>query len=576
MNVELHFQNMDDFEPVAVIKQVAPLSKLLDARQRLTDLLTKLDGNDDLDRLLQEIVQNTDGLNELKAAAPADAGAAADRSILSNRHEKSDNGTDSGNDGRSRLGVQLPSRAASSRRSSVRARWPATRCRRPRARSDRRIRRAGARPEHDGQPRHGRHDQRAHRADRRADQRSAQRSDARGGIPEARSVVARAALPRHEHRDVARVSSSVCSTRAATSCRRISRRRSSSTRASLFKKIYEEEYGTFGGHPFSVLIGDFEFGRHPQDIGLLEKISNVAAAAHAPFICGREPAACSTWRASRELGVPRDLAKKFESSELIKWRGFRESEDSRYVTLVLPHVLMRLPVRPDDQADRRRELRREGERHRPLEVSVGQRGVRARSAHHRRVRACTAGARRSAAWKAAVWSKACRRTRSRRIEGDVALKCPTEIAITDRREKELNDLGFIALCHGKGSDNAAFFGGADDATSPKSYNTDDANANARISAHAALRARGVALRALPQGHHARQDRQLQTRDEVDPVVPEDVDRAVRAAQRTTRRRRSRRATRCAKARVDVTDIPGKPGRVSTPPCSSSRTSSSRN
>lgn len=73
MNVELHFQNMDDFEPVAVIKQVPPLKKLLDARQRLTDLLTKLDGNDELDKLLQEIVQNTEGLNELKAAAPADA-----------------------------------------------------------------------------------------------------------------------------------------------------------------------------------------------------------------------------------------------------------------------------------------------------------------------------------------------------------------------------------------------------------------------------------------------------------------------------------------------------------------------
>lgn len=73
LNVELHFQHMDDFEPVSVINQITPLRKLFEARQRLTDLLTKLDGNDDLDRLLQEIVQNTDGLNELKAAAPADA-----------------------------------------------------------------------------------------------------------------------------------------------------------------------------------------------------------------------------------------------------------------------------------------------------------------------------------------------------------------------------------------------------------------------------------------------------------------------------------------------------------------------
>jgi len=73
LNVELHFQHIDDFEPVNVIKQVSPLKKLFEARQRLTDLLTKLDGNDELDKLLQEIVQNTEGLNELKAAAPADA-----------------------------------------------------------------------------------------------------------------------------------------------------------------------------------------------------------------------------------------------------------------------------------------------------------------------------------------------------------------------------------------------------------------------------------------------------------------------------------------------------------------------
>ena len=114
----------------------------------------------------------------------------------------------------------------------------------------------------------------------------------------------------------------------------------------LFKKIYEDEFGTFGGHPYGTLIGDYEFGRHPQDIALLSKISNVAAAAHAPFITAADPKLFDM-SSFTELSTPRDLGKIFESSELIKWRSFRESEDSRYVTLTLPHVLTRLPYGPD-------------------------------------------------------------------------------------------------------------------------------------------------------------------------------------------------------------------------------------
>src|SRR6185312_9292812 len=97
------------------------------------------------------------------------------------------------------------------------------------------------------------------------------------------------------------------------------------------------EYGTYGGHPISVLIGDFEFGRNAQDISFLEKLSNVAAAAHTPFISSVSPRMFDM-ESFTQLGVPRDLAKQFESSELIKWRAFRDSEDSRYVSLVMPHV----------------------------------------------------------------------------------------------------------------------------------------------------------------------------------------------------------------------------------------------
>src|SRR5919112_290486 len=113
-----------------------------------------------------------------------------------------------------------------------------------------------------------------------------------------------------------------------------------------FKQLYEEEYGTFGGRPYSVLVGDYEFGRHPQDMAWLEKMSNVAAAAHAPFIAAASPKLFDL-TSFTELGNPRDLAKLFDNTELVKWKSFRESEDARYVALTLPHILLRLPYGPE-------------------------------------------------------------------------------------------------------------------------------------------------------------------------------------------------------------------------------------
>ncbi len=112
--------------------------------------------------------------------------------------------------------------------------------------------------------------------------------------------------------------------------------------SALFKKIYEEEYGTYGGHPYSCLVGDYEFTRHPMDMELLSKLSQVAAAAHAPFISAAHPRLFD-FDTFEDMGKPRDLSKIFESLELIKWDSFRDSEDSRYVALVLPHVMTRLP-----------------------------------------------------------------------------------------------------------------------------------------------------------------------------------------------------------------------------------------
>ncbi len=247
----------------------------------------------------------------------------------------------------------------------------------------------------------------------------------------------------------------------------------------LFKKIYEEEYGTFGGNPYSVLIGDYYFGRHPQDVALLERMSKVAAAAHAPFIAAAAPALFDM-KSFTELGVPRDMAKIFESAELVTWKAFRESEDSRYVALTLPRYLARLPF---------------GANTVPVEEFAFEEDVDGRD-HDKYLwgnASYQLGLRITDAFAKYGWTTAIRGVEGggkvegmpahtyQTDEGDIALKCPTEVTITDRREKELNDLGFIAVVNSKGSNFAAFFGGQT-VNKPKVYNKDNANANAQLSA----------------------------------------------------------------------------------------------
>src|SRR5882762_10103649 len=112
--------------------------------------------------------------------------------------------------------------------------------------------------------------------------------------------------------------------------------------SALFKKIYEEEYGVFGGAPFGALVGDFDFGKHPEDMALLEGISHIAAQAHAPFVSAASSDLLNL-ESYTQLDQPRDLAKIFDSTEYAKWKSFRQSEDSRYVALTLPRTLARLP-----------------------------------------------------------------------------------------------------------------------------------------------------------------------------------------------------------------------------------------
>ncbi len=248
--------------------------------------------------------------------------------------------------------------------------------------------------------------------------------------------------------------------------------------SSLFKKIYEEEYGTFGGAPYGALIGDFEFGNHPQDMALLTNISQVAAAAHAPFLSAAS-ADLFGWNEFAEMTEVRDISKIFDRTEYMKWRSFRESEDSRYVGLTLPHTLGREPY---------------GAATKPTETFVFEENVDGTD-HSKYLwtnAAYSLGTRLTEAFAMHNWCVAIRGVEGGGLvdglpthtfetdEGEVAMKCPTEVAITDRREKEFADNGFIPLVHCKGTDYAAFFA-TQSANKPKKYDTDEANANARLS-----------------------------------------------------------------------------------------------
>jgi type VI secretion system protein ImpC len=252
--------------------------------------------------------------------------------------------------------------------------------------------------------------------------------------------------------------------------------------SNLFKKIYEEEYGTFGGYPYSFLVADFQVGRSSEDVKFIRNLSQVAAAAHAPVIAAASPQLFDLG-SFEQLGTPRDLAKIFDSLEMAEWRDFRRSEDSRYVALVLPRVLLRLPYGP-------------GPDNKPVDGLNFKEEVTGPD-HDKYLwgnASYVLAERITSAFAQYGWCAAIRGVEGggkvERLpfhkfntkEGDVAVKCPTEVTITDRREKELSDLGFISLCHCKGETFAAFFGGATAQKPNTDWSTNEANANARISA----------------------------------------------------------------------------------------------
>jgi type VI secretion system protein ImpC len=247
----------------------------------------------------------------------------------------------------------------------------------------------------------------------------------------------------------------------------------------IFKKLYEDEFGSPGGQPYGALIGDYHFDHSPEDVKLLGNMAQIASAMHAPFIAGAAPSvlAMDSWQ---ELSNPRDLTKIFQTADYAAWRSLRDSEDARYIGLAMPRFLARLPY---------------GAKTVPLEEFSFEEDTE--GADHNKYTwsnaAYAMGVNITRAFKTYGWCARIRGTESGGIveglpvhsfptdDGGVDMKCPTEIAITDRREAELAKNGFMPLSHYKNTDFAVFMG-AQSLQKPAVYDDPDATANANLAA----------------------------------------------------------------------------------------------
>lgn len=324
--------------------------------------------------------------------------------------------------------------------------------------------------------------------------------------------------------------------------------------SALFKKVYEEEFGIFGGAPFGALIGDYHFGRGHEDLELIEKVSQVAAASHAPFLSGADPSFFNI-DSFTQLDAPRDMAKVFDTTEYAKWKSFRASEDSRYVGLALPRVLGRMPY---------------GKATKPVEAFSYEENVDG-SDHSKYLwsnAAFALGAKLAQAFATYGWCASIRGVEGGGLVdglpvhnfytdgGDVAMKCPTEAPITDRREKELADLGFVPLVHCKGTDYAAFFS-VQSAQKAKIYDKEAANANARLSTQLpyifACSRFAHYMKSMMRdkigSFMSRKDCENWLNNWItNYVTPDDTATPTTKAQKPLR-----------EARIDVSEVPGKPG-----------------
>ncbi|HSN71928.1 MAG TPA: type VI secretion system contractile sheath large subunit, partial [Steroidobacteraceae bacterium] len=247
----------------------------------------------------------------------------------------------------------------------------------------------------------------------------------------------------------------------------------------IFKKLYEQEYGQLGGEPYGALVGDYHFDHTPGDVELLGNMAQVAAAAHAPFITGAGSSlmGMDSWQ---ELANPRDLEKIFSAPDYAAWRSLRDSDDAKYLGLAMPRFLARVPygakTNPVEEFE--------------FEEETGA-GDHSKYAWANSAYAMAVNINRSFATYG--WCTSIRGVESGGAveglpvhtfpsdDGGVDMKCPTEIAISDRREAELANCGLMPLVHRKNTDVAAFIG-AQSLQKPVEYDDPDASANARLAA----------------------------------------------------------------------------------------------
>jgi type VI secretion system protein ImpC len=254
----------------------------------------------------------------------------------------------------------------------------------------------------------------------------------------------------------------------------------------IYKKLYEDEFGTPGGEPYGVLLGDYEFANTPKDIEFLTKISEVAAAAFCPFISAASDKLLGfdSWE---ELMKPKDLEKITNSVEYTAWRNFRDTEDSRFVTLTMPRVLARVPYGSATNAIDEFDFE---------EAELDKTGKSKKLNHNQYCwmnAAYVLATRMANSFSEFSWPTSIRGAEAggkitglpthafKTDDGDMDMKCPTEVAITDRREAELAKIGLMPLSHYKNTDYAVFFG-AQTTNKPKNYDDNSAKANAEISA----------------------------------------------------------------------------------------------
>ena len=328
--------------------------------------------------------------------------------------------------------------------------------------------------------------------------------------------------------------------------------------SNVFKKVYEHEYGTLGGEPYTVLMCDYEFTRHPADIELLQHLSELAAAAHAPMISSAHPSLFDL-ESFAELDRPRDLSRTFETTQMAKWRSFRSRDASRYVALTLPRVQVRAPYGPDSQQGSQ-------------EISFVEDVEGTDSSKYLWGLSCWSLIERIIiAFNMHGWCAWIRGMESggrvdnlpqQSFKGDgggSALRPPVEIQISDTREKELGELGFISLSYARNTPYAVFYS-ASTVNLPRKYNNIDATTNSRLSSMLQY-----ILTASRFAHYVKSIMRdkvggFETREAVQRFLNEWISQYITQDENASMEIKARYPLR--EARIDVVENPGQPGKLS--------------